>query len=166
MRGVLGPVLNKYGIGFRVLHGFSGATTVYDVAQDRRRLLKVLYVGDYDPSGLYMSERDLPDRLKKYGGDHIFIKRIALLRTDLDVVSTFEASDKTDDPRHKWFVESFGDQCAELDAMAPNDLRERVEEHIEGEIEPEAWERYLATNKAEQESLREVAAFRLLLIAA
>ena len=43
------------------MHGFSSATTVHDVAQDDDgRDLIVLYVGDYDPSGLYMSERDLP----------------------------------------------------------------------------------------------------------
>ena len=81
VRGVLPPVLDKYGVGFRVLHGFSGATTIYDVAQDDDgRPLIVLYVGDYDPSGLFMSERDLPDRLAKYGGDHVILKRIALTR--------------------------------------------------------------------------------------
>jgi hypothetical protein len=64
VRGVLAPVLDKYGVGFRVLHDFSGATPVYDAAQgDDGRPLKVLYVGDYDPSGMCMSERDLPERL-------------------------------------------------------------------------------------------------------
>jgi hypothetical protein len=76
VRGVLAPVLNKYGVGFRVLHGFSSATAVNDVAQDDDRPLNVLYVGDYDPSGLYMSEHDLPDRLERYGGDHVDIERI------------------------------------------------------------------------------------------
>ncbi len=43
------------------MHGFSGATTIHDVAEDDDgRDLIVLYVGDYDPSGLYMSEHDLP----------------------------------------------------------------------------------------------------------
>ena len=79
VRGVLAPVLDEYGVGFRVMHGFSSATTVHDVAQDDDgRPLIVLYVGDYDPSGMYMSEHDLPDRLEKYGGDHVQLKRIAL----------------------------------------------------------------------------------------
>ena len=72
------PVLDEYGVGFRVMHGFSGATTLYDVAQDDDgRPLIALYVGDFDPSGMCMSERDLPDRLSKYGGDHVSVKRIA-----------------------------------------------------------------------------------------
>src|SRR5262249_33985458 len=34
VRGVLDPVLDRLGVGFRVMHGFSGATTIHDVAQD------------------------------------------------------------------------------------------------------------------------------------
>jgi hypothetical protein len=34
VRGVLKPVLDQYGIGFRVLHGFGSATVVHDVACD------------------------------------------------------------------------------------------------------------------------------------
>jgi hypothetical protein len=30
----------------------------------------VLYVGDFDPSGMYMPEEDLPARFAKYDGDH------------------------------------------------------------------------------------------------
>jgi hypothetical protein len=56
VRGVLQPVLDEYAIGFRVMHGFSGATTVHDVSQDDDgRELIVLYVGDLDPSGMFMS---------------------------------------------------------------------------------------------------------------
>ena len=40
----------------------------------------VLYVGDFDPSGMYMSEEDLPNRLSKYDGNHVTLKRIALTR--------------------------------------------------------------------------------------
>ena len=157
VRGVLRPVLDEYGVGFRVLHGFNSATGVYEAAQDSRRdgrVLIVLYVGDFDPSGMYMSKRDLPDRLKKYGGLHILLKRIALVSDDLDDVSTFEASDKEGDPRHDWFVTRYGDTCAELDAMDPNDLRERVEDAIRDEINLEAWDRAVKVNEAEQELLR------------
>lgn len=38
--------------------------------------------------------------------------------------------------------------------MDPNDLRDRVEQHIKAEIEPEAWARCETVNKAEQQSIR------------
>jgi hypothetical protein len=48
VRGVLRPVLDEYGIGFRVVHGFASATIVRDVAEDDDgRNLIVLYVGDW-----------------------------------------------------------------------------------------------------------------------
>jgi hypothetical protein len=157
VRGVLQPILDKYGVGFRVMHGFSGATSVYDIAQDcDGRVLIALYVGDYDPSGLYMSERDLPDRLVKYGGHHVLLRRIAVTKPDLGFLPTFPASDKKKDPRHKWFVQNFGQLCCELDAIDPNDLRANVEEEIKGKIEPIAWARCETVQKAEQESLRSV----------
>jgi hypothetical protein len=31
---VLAPVLDEYAVGFRVMHGFSSATVVNDIAQD------------------------------------------------------------------------------------------------------------------------------------
>ena len=157
IRGVLAPVLEKFGVGFRVMHGFSGATPLHPVAQDDDgRQLIVLYIGDYDPSGLYMSEKDLPNRLAKYGGDHVSLRRIALLRDDLAELPFFAAADKKGDPRFKWFSENFGQRCWELDAMDPNDLRDRVEDEIQALIEPEAWERCSTCQKAEQESLRSV----------
>jgi hypothetical protein len=64
IRGVLKPVLDHYAVGFRVMHGFTSATAVNDVAEDGDgRDLIVLYVGDLDPSGMFMSECDLPKRL-------------------------------------------------------------------------------------------------------
>jgi hypothetical protein len=157
VRGVLQPVLDRYAVGFRVMHGFSGATTVYGVAQsDNSRNLIALYVGDFDPSGLYMSEHDLPDRLAKYGGHHVDLQRIALTRADVAGLPSFPAADKSSDTRYKWFCANYGDRCWELDAMDPNDLRDCVEGAIKELIEPGAWARCERINRAEQESLRHV----------
>jgi hypothetical protein len=157
VRGVLQPVLDEYAVGFRVLHGFSGATTIHDVAQDDDgRELIVLYVGDFDPSGMFMSERDLPDRLARYDGEHITLKRIALTRPQARGLPSFPAADKRKDPRYKWFVANHGHDCWELDALDPNDLRNCVEQEIRKLIEPVAWQRCEVVNKAEQASLQTV----------
>jgi hypothetical protein len=157
VRGVLQPVLDQYAVGFRVMHGYSSSTAVYEAAQagDHRDLI-VLYVGDFDPSGMDMSERDLPTRLAKYGGDHITLQRIALTRPQVRSLPSFPATDKQDDRRCAWFVAKYGKRCWELDAMDPNDLRDCVEGAIKELIEPKAWERCEVVNRAEQESLKTV----------
>jgi hypothetical protein len=157
VRGVLAPVLDQYGVGFRVMHGFSSSTVIHDIADDDdRRRLHALYVGDWDPSGLYMSERDLPDRLLKYDGFHVDVERIALTREQTRGLPSFAATDKRKDPRFKWFIENYGARCWELDALDPNVLRSCVENKITDLIDADAWERCAIVNRAEQKSLREI----------
>jgi hypothetical protein len=78
------------------------------------------YCDDCNASGLYMSEHDPAERLAQYGGDHILLNSIALLRQQAK--SLFPASDNKKNTRQKWFTCQFGDRCWELDAD-PNDLR-------------------------------------------
>ena len=119
----------------------------------------MLYVGDFDPSGMFMSEEDLPERLRQ-------IRR----RPHQDQAHCADAASncagcrrsrqpiRRKDPRYKWFVANYGDRCWELDAMDPNDLRDCVEQEIMELIEPVAWQRCEVVNKAEQESLRTILA--------
>jgi hypothetical protein len=139
------------------VHGFTSATTVHDIAEDDDgRPLIVLYVGDFDPSGLFMSEEDLPTRFEKYGGDHITLLRIALTAGQVAGLPSYPATDKRTDPRYKSFAANHGHRCWELDAMDPNVLRHCVEREINKLIEPVAWDRCEVVNKAEVESLRTV----------
>jgi hypothetical protein len=157
IRGVLAPVLDEYAVGFRVMHGFSSATSVHDIADDDDgRDLIALYVGDYDPSGMFMSQEDLPSRLADYDGHHVDVRRIALTRAQVVGLPSFPATDKKKDPRHQWFCSNYGKSCWELDAMDPNDLRDCVEGAIVDLIEPVAWKRCEVVNKAEQESLKTI----------
>jgi hypothetical protein len=116
----------------------------------------VLYVGDLDPSGMHMSEVDLPNRLSEYGGDHVTMTRIALTREHVRGLPSFPATDKRKDPRYRWFRANYGGSCWELDAMDPNDLRDCVRDAIVDLIEPEAWGRCEVVNRAEQESLKSI----------
>ena len=157
VRGVLALVLDQYAVGFLPVHGFSSATAAHDIAEDDDgRDLIVLYVGDYDPSGMFMSEEDLPARFTRYDGDHVKLRRIALTVEQLRGLPSFPAADKKKDPRFKWFVANYGKRCWELDAMDPNDLRDCVEEAIEELIDPVAWERCEIVNRAEQELLKTI----------
>jgi hypothetical protein len=160
VRGTLAPVLDKYGVTFRVLHGYSSATVVNQVADETSSMdepLLVLYVGDWDPSGLHMSEVDLPRRLLEYGAS-VEIVRVALTRDHVANrgLPSFEASTKRQDPRWRWYVQRYGRLCWELDALSPVVLREAVENHIVDGIDSEYWERCEHVERAERESLMEV----------
>jgi hypothetical protein len=178
IEGTLRPVLEEYEVPFQVLHGWSGATPVYEAAQAslrRNQDTLILYVGDYDPSGMGMSELDLPQRLARYSSHtpadrdmeprvmreilaavRLRIRRIALTAEDtlaLGPATRFPASDKRKDSRYGWFTRTHGDGCWELDALSPNVLRQRVEDAIRAELDAELWERYARVERLEQETI-------------
>ncbi len=158
VRGTLAPVLNEYAITFRVMRGFGGASAVHEIAEESAGFSKpflVFYVGDFDPSGMYMSEVDLPERLERYGGK-VIIRRLALTEKDIldPDLPSFSVEDKSGDPRYKWFKKNYGDRCWELDALPPPVLRARVRNTIEAHISNEAWERCRDVEAAERRSLR------------
>lgn len=156
IRGTLAPILESYGVTFRVMHGYGSATALYQAAREsltRSKLLTVFYVGDHDPSGLHMSEIDLPRRLEKYGGQ-VELIRLALDSRDTSLgLPSFEADSKRRDPRHAWYRRLYGATCWELDALSPVLLRQRVEDAIVARIDGDAWTRAEIAERAELESL-------------
>jgi hypothetical protein len=75
---------------------------MHELAEDDDgRDIIILYVGDFDPSGLYMSEEDLPNRFDRYGGYHLQVRRVALLESDLPGLPGLPVKPK--DPRIKWW---------------------------------------------------------------
>jgi hypothetical protein len=160
VRGTLAPVLRDYGVTFRVMHGYASATTVYEVAQESQadaRPLIVFYVGDWDPSGLHMSAVDLPSRLEAYGAE-ITLFRLAIDGDEAARVQlpSFSAETKRTDARYQWFSQRHGSTCWELDAMSPVDLRARVEEALQANIDWDAWQRCDVAEQAERRSLHQV----------
>jgi hypothetical protein len=139
------------------MHGYSSATAIRQIADETAdEPLLALYVGDWDPSGLHMSEVDLPRRLREYGAD-VGLVRVALDEDDTNSgLPEFAAEDKRSDPRYQWFVGQCERRCFELDALDPNELRDRVEQFIRAQIDFEAWDRCKAVEQAEIQSLVEV----------
>ena len=161
IRGTLAPVLNKFGITFRVMHGYGSATAIHGIAEETatsEKPLTVLYVGDWDPSGMQMSEVDLPRRLELYGGNAT-IKRVALNASDVTSntkLPSFNTESKCKDPRYQWFLQNYGLRCWELDALSPVILRQRIEDEILSLLDLEAWDHAVEVEVAERDSMSSI----------
>jgi hypothetical protein len=162
VQGVLAPVLDEYGVTFRVMKGFGSFTAVRQAAEDSLDIDSekegiALYIGDWDPSGLYMSEVDLPARLDRYGSVRSF-ERIALTQSDLSGLQHFPTDTKKGDARFNWYLRNTAadpSRCWELDAMDPNDLRRRVQDAIVGRMDMGAWQRALEIEEVERGSMQD-----------
>lgn len=160
IRGAIQPALDEYGVPFIPIKGFSSATTLNELAKQSAeddREWHWIYIGDFDPSGMCISEVDMLARLKKYGARGV-IERIAITSTDRATMPhelTFSAHTKKSDSRYPWFVENYGSVCVELDALDPRELRTRVDRAIFECIDHDLWDRAKVTEVAELASIRE-----------
>jgi hypothetical protein len=165
VKGLLAPIIRRYQIPFRIMRGFASASEAKDVSDQieytvgEGKDFVALYIGDWDPSGLFMSECDLPNRLERYGdGAQFTIRRITLIEDDLAGLPSFPLESKRGDPRFEWYRRNYHPSvCWEVDALNPNTLRERVEDAILDYIDIEAWKRVEQIEQAERESIRHFA---------
>jgi hypothetical protein len=175
VRGTLAPVLEEYAVTFRVLHGYASATTVRAAVEDcldGGKPVLALYVGDWDPSGLHMTEVDLSRRLTEYHRNlcaerdlnpatapTIELARIALVASDVGRgtrLPSFPAATKRGDTRWRWYTRRYGARCWEVDALNPRELRDRVAAAIGGAIRWPTWRRSQRAEAAETASLQTV----------
>lgn len=99
----------------------------------------VLHLADHDPSGLNMT-RDLKNRFAKYDANFIQVERIGL---NIDQVRQFNLRPnpvKRADSRTAEYVQTFGTDCWELDALPPNELQKIVIAEIENYVDRPAWQ--------------------------
>ncbi|MBL8796938.1 MAG: hypothetical protein JNM56_23760 [Planctomycetia bacterium] len=185
MAGVLETVTRKYNIALHVIRGYTSISYAAMIARRWAQIRKPIfayYVGDFDPSGFDL-ERDLREKLERYS-DKTCIPNLQYLDEHLDLVSrgaafstsTFQWNRvgvleedfgdydlirlpvKATDKRAAKFVDKYGeDSCAEVDAIPPSDLRERVREVIEAHIDQDEWNRLLEVERVERESLQQIA---------
>lgn len=112
----------------------------------------ILHLADHDPSGLSMTQ-DLRNRFAKYDAGFIEIERIGL---NIDQVRKFKLRPnpvKRADSRAAEYVQNFGTECWELDALPPDELQNIIVAEIEKWVDEEAWE---ATRKEIEERKLEI----------
>lgn len=153
---IVSDVARKYGVTTCVAKGYSSYTFVNNAASrivstcDKGRVPKILYFGDFDPSGEDMV-RDLGARLEKYGvpyGETI-VDKIALNRKQIDEYDLPPSPTKEKDLRAKKFIAQHGNEVVELDALNPDVLKKLVKESIVDCIDAELWN--LNNRKADEE---------------
>lgn len=174
VKGIIEPVREEWGVGWLSVHGFNSTGNVYDllkkISLDNRHFI-FLYIGDFDPSGMWMSEVDLRKRLIEVGAEFFpgeidfELRRVALTTADtrdLGLELSYDVTKKRPgkekgDPRLPWFQRNYGARGWELDAMNPNVLRDRVADEIKHYIDWEAWGRCRLAGEAERQSLVKIA---------
>ncbi len=113
----------------------------------------VIHLGDHDPSGIDMT-RDIEERCARVFGCPMEIRRIAL---NMDQVEEFKPPPnpaKTTDSRFRSYMNQYGSESWELDALEPQMLAKLIEDTVLEYRNEEKWNE----QKKEQDDQRAVLA--------
>ncbi len=178
LSGVLKRVTEKYHIPIMVNRGYSSVSAMYDAfmrfthkfhygfqGQDLRPV-KILYLGDYDPSGLDML-RDIKDRIDEfhegYMDDGTDIQQmefevlpVALTKEQVEKHNPPPNPAKLTDPRAKEFIAMYGNQSWEVDALKPNVLNNLLNNAIINLIDTNKFHDILDQEKTDIEKLEAI----------
>ncbi len=155
--GTIQPVTERYDVALRVLRGYSSISFAGEIADLWSQIDKPIhayFLGDFDPSGLDI-ERDVREKVARYGGGDFEWTRLAIEPADFDEFDLIRLPVKRSDRRAQSFMDQHGRHCAELDALPPSELRRRVEQAILGHIDPAAWERLQRVEEVERATMQD-----------
>lgn len=144
LAGVFERACRRFDVPYLSCRGYTSQSEMWAAAQRLRRYIKagqtpvVLHFGDHDPSGIDMT-RDIRDRLSLFAGGHVELRRLALNMDQVDEYGPPPNPAKTTDSRFAGYIQEYGDESWELDALEPAVLDGLVAHELRTLIEPDAW---------------------------
>lgn len=176
LSGVLKQVTGPFHVNLMVNRGYSSASAMYDSYQrftnaieEGANQIKILYLGDFDPSGKDMI-RDVRDRISEFlnGDDEIVdrfsdadeffsIEPIALTWDQITEYNPPPNPAKITDPRAAKYIEEFGEFSWEVDALKPELLHGIVNEGIMRNIDYDQYKDIMDQEAQSRTKIRQLA---------
>lgn len=132
-------------VPFFSCRGYTSQSEMWIAGQRMRRWIKggqtpvIFHIGDHDPSGIDMS-RDIQDRLELFIGRPIDFRRIALNMDQIREYNPPPNPAKLSDSRATDYIDRFGDESWELDALNPTKLVSLIEEGVDTILDKKKWD--------------------------
>lgn len=178
LSGVLKRITEKYHVPIVVNRGYSSATAMFDAFErfkdaesEEQYTKKIIYLGDFDPSGIDMI-RDINDRICEFIRGHynwsndtsnyelanefsFSVLPIALTREQIRLYNPPPNPAKKTDPRAKDFIKTHGSTSWEVDALRPDVLNSILEKAILDNIDIKLYESVVYQEKSEKAKLKQ-----------
>jgi hypothetical protein len=160
LESVIAGAANQRQVDYFSCRGYVSQSEMWATARRLQRYSKlgfknvIIHLGDHDPSGIDMT-RDNEERLALFGAS-VDVRRIAL---NMDQVRQYNPPPnpaKLTDSRVGGYMERFGDQSWELDALDPETLEALILGTIDEYVDREAWDRSVAETERGREELQAV----------
>jgi hypothetical protein len=143
--GVIENICNELAVPYFSCRGYTSISEVWSAGQRLKKYKRngqtpiILHFGDHDPSGIDMT-RDITDRLSLFMGGHMEIRRLALNMEQVEQYNPPPNPAKLTDSRAAGYLQLYGDESWELDALEPAVLAGLIRGEITDLQEADAWE--------------------------
>ena len=160
LAGVIEPICRELDVPFLACRGYVSQSAAWQAGQRMRGYVKrgqtpyVLHLGDHDPSGIDMT-RDNEDRLLLFDVP-IELKRLAL---NMDQVEQYDPPPnpaKMTDSRVGSYLDRFGSQSWELDALDPSVLAGLIRDAVAELRDDDLWDEAVAEEEEQRTMLTAV----------
>lgn len=161
--GIVGQICQKLDVSHFSCRGYVSQSEMWAAArrlhrrQEAGQHIVLLHLGDHDPSGKDMS-RDIQDRLVTFETYGVTFKRLALNMDQVELYNPPPNPAKLTDSRATGYIEEYGDECWELDALEPKVISDVIRENVEKYRNDEI---YRAVVKREAEEKKQLNDFAL-----
>lgn len=149
LRGVFKPITDKYDVPLLIGRGYQSFTNLMLGVRRLKNLqdktINILYFGDFDPTGLDIP-RNIQETLFENGINFEFY-RLAITQEQIREYNIPPILTKKTDSRARGFIDRFGDEAVELDALNPKVLREMIESSILKYLDDEQYQESLQQEK-------------------
>lgn len=133
--GIVGQVCEKLDVPYFSCRGYVSQSEMWAAAQrlnkqkDRGRNIVLLHLGDHDPSGIDMS-RDIRERNVLFENFNMEFHRLALNMDQIDQYAPPPNPTKLTDSRSTGYIDRFGLECWELDALEPRVITNLIKDNV------------------------------------
>lgn len=158
LAGVLQPLAREYHVTLMVNRGYSSQSAMYESASRFReaaetgKTLRLLYLGDHDPSGEDMV-RDIEARLTMFGVA-VSVVKLALTMDQVRRYNPPPNPAKVTDPRAKGYIAEHGESSWEVDALPPNVLARLIRAAFRKILNRGRWNEVLEREERDKTRLR------------
>jgi hypothetical protein len=159
--GVIEGTCNDNRVDYFSCRGYVSQSEMHDAAMRLKRYSRqgqtpvIIHLGDHDPSGIDMT-RDITDRLMLFMGG-TKVERIALTMKQVEEFEPPPNPAKETDSRFAGYIEIYGEESWELDALNPSTLALLINQTVEKFRDESVWDERVLLEREYKTQLERVA---------
>lgn len=160
LEGVIAGICNQHRVDFFATRGYNSQSEQWRAGRRLAGYIEkgqrpiIFHLGDHDPSGIDMT-RDNRDRLSMFAGVPILVQRLALNYPQIEQYRPPPNPTKLTDSRATEYVNQYGEQSWELDALSPTVISNLIGDAIARIKNSERWEEMVEEETFDQRQLEE-----------